>query len=155
MANYHSAFAFEATVSFQVTVLKVLAGHPDGRLSVDDLKRSMAILISSGPEWTDRSKRLLARAPGLDIFGQSLVIRDDQGWQITEAGRALLAAIESPAPAPAAEEALAADEPMYSTSATPTSTRRRETSRVASPSGQPKKTRRVVANLELNRHAPR
>ena len=117
MANYHSAFAFEATVSFQVTVLKVLAGHPDGRLSVDDLKRSMAILISSGPEWTDRTKRLLARAPGLDIFGQSLVIRDDQGWQITEAGRALLAAIENPAPAPAAEEAPAADEPMYSTSA--------------------------------------
>ena len=77
MANYHSAFAFEATVSFQVTVLKVLAGHPDGRLSVDDLKRSMAILISSGPEWTDRTKRLLARASGLDIFGQSLVIRDD------------------------------------------------------------------------------
>jgi len=104
-------------VSFQVTVLKVLAGHPDGRLSVDDLKRSMAILISSGPEWTDRTKRLLARAPGLDIFGQSLVIRDDQGWQITEAGRELLAPIENPASATAAEEAPAADEPMYSTSA--------------------------------------
>jgi hypothetical protein len=54
-------------VSFQVTVLKVLAGHLDGRLSVDDLKRSMAILISSGPKWTDRTKRLLARAPSLDI----------------------------------------------------------------------------------------
>jgi hypothetical protein len=71
MAHYHSAFAFEAAVSFQVTVLKVLAGHPDGRMSVDDLKRSMVILITSGPEWTDRTKRLLARAPGLDIFGQS------------------------------------------------------------------------------------
>ena len=116
MANYHSAFAFEATVSFQVTVLKVLAGHPDGRLSVDDLKRSMAILISSGPEWTDRTKRLLARAPGLDIFGQSLVIRDDQVWQITEAGRALLAAIEN-STSPTVEDAPAADEPMYSTSA--------------------------------------
>jgi hypothetical protein len=69
-------------VSFQVTVLKVLAGHPGGRLSVDDLKRAMAILICSGPEWTDRTKRMLARAPGLDIFSQSLVIRDAQGWQI-------------------------------------------------------------------------
>ena len=103
-------------MSFQVTVLKVLAGHPDGRLSVDDLKRSMAILITSGPEWTDRTKRLLARAPGLDIFGQSLVIRDDQGWQITDAGRVLLAAIEKPTE-PTVEEAPAADEPMYSTSA--------------------------------------
>lgn len=98
-------------MSFQVTVLKVLAGHPGGRLSVDDLKRAVAILICSGPDWTDRTKRLLARAPGLDIFSQSLVIRDAQGWQITEAGRALLAAIEKPAAAPPA------DEPMYSISA--------------------------------------
>jgi hypothetical protein len=104
-------------VSFQVTVLKVLAGHPDGRLSVDGLKRAVAILICSGPDWTDRTKRLLARAPGLDIFSQSLVIRDAQGWQITEAGRALLDAIEKPATLPPAEKAPAADEPLYSTSA--------------------------------------
>lgn len=104
-------------MSFQVTVLKVLAGHPDGRLSVDDLKRAAAILICSGPDWTDRTKRLLARAPGLDIFSQSLVIRDAQGWQITEAGRALLAAIEKPAALPPAEEAPAAEESKYSTSA--------------------------------------
>jgi hypothetical protein len=103
-------------VSFQVTVLKVLAGHPGGRLSVDELKRAMAILICSGPEWTDRTKRMLERAPGLDIFGQSLVTRDAQGWQITEAGRALLAAIEKPVTAPTVE-ALAVEEPMYSTSA--------------------------------------
>jgi hypothetical protein len=104
-------------VSFQVTVLKVLAGHPGGRLSVDDLKRAVAILMCSGPDWTDRTKRLLARAPDLDIFSQKLVIRDAKGWQITETGRALLAAIEKPAALPPAEEAPAADEPMYSTSA--------------------------------------
>ena len=107
-------------MSFQVTVLKVLAGHPDGRLSVDELKRAVAILMCSGPEWTDRTKRLLARAPGLDIFSQSLVIRDAQGWQITEAGRALLSAIEKPAAPPPVEapvEPLAVEEPMYSTSA--------------------------------------
>lgn len=104
-------------MSFQVTVLKVLAGHPDGRLSVDDLKRAVAILICSGPDWTDRTKRLLARAPGLDIFSQSLVDRDAQGWQITEAGRALLATIEEPTAAPTIEDAPAAEEPMYSTSA--------------------------------------
>ena len=103
-------------MSFQVTVLKVLAGHPDGRLSVNDLKRAVAILFCSGPEWTDRTKRMLARAPGLDIFSQSLVIRDAQGWQITDAGRTLLAAIEKPATVPPAEEAPAADQPKYSTS---------------------------------------
>jgi hypothetical protein len=107
-------------VSFQITVLKVLAGHPGGRLSVADLSRAVAILVSSGTDWTDRTKRLLARAPELDIFGQSLVIRDTQGWQITEAGRTLLAAIENPAASRSGEEApkgTAAEKPMYSTSA--------------------------------------
>jgi len=41
----------------------------------------------------------------LDIFGQSLVIRDEDGWQITDAGRALLAAIENSAAEPAVEGA--------------------------------------------------
>ncbi len=90
-------------MSFQVTVLKVLAGHPDGCLSVDDLKRAVAILITSGPDWTDRTKRLLARVPELDIFSQSLVVCDAHRWQITEAGRALLAAMENPEAAPAVE----------------------------------------------------
>jgi hypothetical protein len=88
-------------VSFQITVLKVLAGHPGGQLSVADLTRAVSILISSGRDWTDRTKRMLARAPDLDIFSQNLVVRDAAGWQITDAGRALLASIEKPV-APAA-----------------------------------------------------
>src|SRR5205814_1372742 len=101
------------------TVLKVLAGHPGGCLSVDDLKRAVAILLSSGPDWADRTKRLLARAPHLDIFSQSLVLCDAHWWQITEAGRTLLAAIENPG-APVVEEALQgtpAEPAIYSTSA--------------------------------------
>ena len=85
-------------MSFQITVLKVLAGHPEGRLSLGDLKRAVAILISSGSDWTDRTKRLAARAPGLDIFSQAFVLRDDAGWQITDAGRLFLAAVETPIP---------------------------------------------------------
>ena len=77
-------------MSFQITVLKVLAGHPGGRLSVADLTRCVSILISSGSDWTNRTKRLAARAPGLDIFSQLLVLRDSAGSQITEAGRAFL-----------------------------------------------------------------
>jgi hypothetical protein len=83
-------------VSFQITILKVLAGHPEGRASLADLRRAVGILISSGPDWTDRTKRLAARAPGLDIFSQALVLRDDTGWQITVAGRAFLASVETP-----------------------------------------------------------
>src|SRR6476469_2836517 len=54
-------------MSFQITILKVLAGHPEGRASLADLKRAMAILITSGSDWTDRMKRLAARAPDLDV----------------------------------------------------------------------------------------
>jgi hypothetical protein len=83
-------------VSFQITVLKVLAGHPEGRASLADLTRYVSILISSGTDWTNRTKRLAARAPKLDIFADSFVLRDDRGWQITESGRKFLASLEAP-----------------------------------------------------------
>jgi hypothetical protein len=83
-------------MSFQITILKVLAGHPEGRASLADLKRAMAILITSGADWTDRTKRLAARAPNLDIFSQSFVLRDNAGWQITDAGRAFLDFLQKP-----------------------------------------------------------
>jgi len=38
---------------------------------------------------------LAARAPGLDIFGQRLILRDSSGWQITPHGRAFLDWLES------------------------------------------------------------
>ena len=85
-------------MSFQITVLKVLAGHPEGRASVAELTRYVSILISSGSDWTNRTKRLAARAPKLDIFGDSFVLRDDRGWQITDIGRQFLASLEAPIP---------------------------------------------------------
>ena len=85
-------------VSFQITVMKVLAGYPGGRASIADLRHAVAILMCSGSDWTDRTKRLAARAPGLDIFSQSFILRDDAGWQITDAGRAFLASVEAPIP---------------------------------------------------------
>src|SRR5882672_6632071 len=83
-------------MSFQITILKVLAGHPEGRASLADLKRAMAILITSGSDWTDRMKRLAARAPDLDIFSQSFVLRDNAGWLITDAGRTFLDFLQTP-----------------------------------------------------------
>lgn len=86
-------------MSFQITVLKVLAGHPEGRACVADLTRDISILISCGSEWTDRTKRLAARVPQLDIFGSGYVLRDDSGWRITDIGRQFLDSLEAPSPA--------------------------------------------------------
>jgi hypothetical protein len=87
-------------VSLQITTLKVLAGHPEGRASHADVTRS-AILMSSGTDWSVRMKRLAARAADLSIFSSGYVIRDAGGWQITDAGRAFLASIEALASEPA------------------------------------------------------
>jgi hypothetical protein len=84
-------------VSLQFSILKVLAGQPEGRATVPDLNRYITLL--SCREWTARMKRLSALAPDLDIFGSHYVLHDDAGWQLTEAGRAFLAALEMPAPA--------------------------------------------------------
>ena len=85
-------------MSFQITVLKVLAGHPEGRATLADLTRYVSVLISSGSDWTNRTKCLAALAPKLDIFGDSFVLRDDHGWRITKGGRQFLASLETPAP---------------------------------------------------------
>jgi hypothetical protein len=74
-------------------------GWSSGRTRLDaDLTRYVSILISSGTDWTNRTKRLAARAPKLDIFADSLVLRDANGWHITEGGRQFLASLEAPLP---------------------------------------------------------
>jgi hypothetical protein len=84
-------------MSLQISILKVLAGQPDGRATVADLNRCITLL--SVPEWTARMRRLSARAPDLDIFSSRYVFRDEAGWQLTQAGYAFLDAVEMPAPA--------------------------------------------------------
>ena len=85
----------ELCVSLQIAILKVLVSHPEGRATIAALNSDLSILNTSGSDWTDRLKRLAARAPGLDIFGQKLVLRDSSGWQITPEGRAFLDWLES------------------------------------------------------------
>ncbi|WP_458197454.1 hypothetical protein [Bradyrhizobium sp. UFLA05-153] len=60
-----------------------------------DLKRDMAILATSGSDWSERTKRLASRVPDLDIFSQGLVDRLNGGWRITDKGRAVLALMEA------------------------------------------------------------
>ena len=81
-------------MSLQIAILKVLVSHPAGRATIAALNY-LSILNTSGSDWTDRLKRLAARAPGLDIFGQRLILRDSSGWQITPQGRAFLDWLES------------------------------------------------------------
>jgi hypothetical protein len=109
-------------VSFQITVLKVLAGSPEGCLPLADLRHDVALLVSSGRDWRDLTKRIAARAPDLDIFSQTFVVREPTGWQITAAGRAFLASVERPVQplAPPAEAILTeADVSAMSSSPTP------------------------------------
>jgi len=82
-------------VNLQVTVLKILVSYPDGFAVMADLKRDMAILATSGRDWSERTKRLAARVPDLDIFSQALVERLNGGWRITEKGRSVLDFMES------------------------------------------------------------
>nr|WP_249787125.1 MULTISPECIES: hypothetical protein [unclassified Bradyrhizobium] len=60
-----------------------------------DLKRDMAILATSGRDWADRTRRLAARAPDLDIWSQGLVERINGGWRLTSKGREVLEFMEA------------------------------------------------------------
>jgi hypothetical protein len=82
-------------LSFQITILKVLAGHPGGRASLKEVTHAVSLLISSGSDWTNRMKRLASLVPELDIFGRSFVTRDDSGWQITDIGLRFLTLLEA------------------------------------------------------------
>ena len=77
-------------MSLQIAILKVLVSHPEGRATIAALNSDLCILNTSGSDWSDRLRRLAARARGLDIFGQRLVLRDSSGWQITPESRAFL-----------------------------------------------------------------
>jgi hypothetical protein len=106
LARYFSSSVRVAGVSFQLSILKILAGQPDGRASLDVVKQHLALFYTSGSEWTARMKRLAERAPDLDIFGQKLIAREPGEWRITDEGRALLLAVEQPRTTASAELSL-------------------------------------------------
>lgn len=107
-------------MNFQVTVLKILVSYPDGFAVMADLKRDMAILATSGRDWAERTKRLAARVPELDIFSQGLVERLNGGWRITKKGRSVLEFMEArPAERMTESAAPAVELPGSSPAATP------------------------------------
>jgi hypothetical protein len=82
-------------VSIQIAVLKILSSHGSGRAPLASLNRDIAILTASGAEWNARIRRLASRVSAIDIFGQGYVVREDDGWQITPAGRDFLTNLEA------------------------------------------------------------
>ena len=92
-------------------MLKILVSYPDRFAVMADLKRDMAILATSGRDWADRTKRLAARVPDLDLFSQGLVERENGGWKITAKGRVVLEFMETrPTAEPSVEMAPAEEE---------------------------------------------
>ena len=82
-------------MSIQVAILKILASHDSGRATTASLKRDIAILATSGPEWNARMRRLAGRVQAVDIIASGYVLCDGDGWQITAEGRAFLRALEA------------------------------------------------------------
>ena len=82
-------------MSIQIVILKILSSHGSGRAPLASLNRDIAILTASGAEWSARIRRLASRVSAIDIFGQGYVVREDDGWQITPAGRDFLTNLEA------------------------------------------------------------
>ncbi|WP_247377044.1 MULTISPECIES: hypothetical protein [unclassified Bradyrhizobium] len=120
-------------MNFQVTVLKILVSYPNGFASMPALKRDMAILATSGPDWAARTKRMGARVPELDLFTQQLVGRLNGGRRITDKGRAVLELME---PRPTANQVQPEDtrapelSPQVPAVSLPVELRRREPERL-------------------------
>lgn len=72
-----------------------MASHGGGRATLSSLKADIAVLTASGAEWSARIRRLAARVPSVDIFGNGYVLRGTEGWEITAAGRDFLALLEA------------------------------------------------------------
>jgi hypothetical protein len=49
----------------------------------------------ASPEWFARMRALGIRAGAVNLFSDKLAVRDASGWAITDAGRNLLARLES------------------------------------------------------------
>src|SRR5437868_1992749 len=82
-----------ASESFKLAVLNVLAASAEGSATLDELRRDVPIILANEDE-TEQLRRFSALGE-IDIFKSRLLLRDDAGFQITDAGLALLQSLES------------------------------------------------------------
>jgi hypothetical protein len=108
---YHgniSGYAMDS-MRFKWAILNVLSKRPGRRATLDDVRREVRINIESGDQ-LEPLNRFSALAD-IDIFQSGLVLRDDAGLEITDAGLSLLHALEgSSGPSPEISSAPASQE---------------------------------------------
>ena len=78
-------------MEFKLAILTVLATRPDGRATLDELTGEVEALTADADQDGDISSDLG------DIFQSGLVIPDDDGLRITDAGRSVLQALKDDA----------------------------------------------------------
>jgi hypothetical protein len=80
-------------VKFKLAILNVLAKCPGGRATFDEVRREVRVVLARSDQ-TEQLKRF-SEFGDIDIFQSGLVLRDDGGLQITDAGLSLLHSLES------------------------------------------------------------
>jgi len=92
------------SVNFKLAILTVLAKWPERRVTVDEVRREVGVIITN--EDQAAQLRRLSALGDIDIFQTGLVSRNDEGFQITDAGLSLLQSLEGySGPSPAASTA--------------------------------------------------
>ena len=79
-------------MQIKLAILTVLTTRPDGRATLDELKSEVEALAANEDQPEDLSSGL----DDIDIFQSGLVIREDGGFRITDAGRSALKALKGP-----------------------------------------------------------
>src|SRR5437764_10507063 len=92
-----------ASENFKLAVLNVLAASAEGSATLDELRRDVPIILADKDE-TEQLRRFSALGE-VDIFQSGLLLRNDTGFEITDAGLLLLQSLESGA-APVAVSSL-------------------------------------------------
>jgi hypothetical protein len=80
-------------VQYNLAILSVLANRPRGHATLDEVRREVEIIIAPG-EQAEQPERSSA-IEDIDILQAGLVIADDNGLRITDAGRSLLRSLEN------------------------------------------------------------
>ncbi|KRR25705.1 hypothetical protein CQ14_19585 [Bradyrhizobium lablabi] len=78
---------------FKLAILTVLAQRPDGRATLEEVTREVAILVAN--EDQAQATEELSPLGDIDIVQSGLVVLESQELQITDAGRSLLSALEA------------------------------------------------------------
>lgn len=81
-------------VTIEAAVLRILVSYPDGFALMEDLKRDMAILATSGRDWAERTKASGRARAGPEHLLAGLIERVHGGWR-TQKGRSVLEFMEA------------------------------------------------------------